>query len=129
MAKRRSNQERSARQSPGEFERTLADAEADALRPASLDDDPAFGGDEPLEDGEVSPQVPAAPGEPARCACGSEEFVLEAYLSVIRGKPQPEPLEVEALTCPQCGREYEAVWLESGLVARGDLLGQIDLDD
>jgi hypothetical protein len=129
MAKRRSNQDRSARQSPGEFERTLADAEADAVRPGPLDDDPRFGGDEPAEPGKDPAAGPAAPGEAARCACGSEEFVLEAYLSVIRGRPQPEPLELEALTCPQCGREYEAVWLEGGTVARGDLLGQIDLDD
>jgi hypothetical protein len=129
-------------------ERTLADAERDAAeRSVALErvDPDAWAADDtaheiprlglPLED--HSPTVHGDPDRTdetgaapdARCACGGEEFVLEAYLAVIRGRPQPEPLEVESLTCPQCGREYEAVWLEGGRVARGALTGQTDLEE
>src|SRR5438105_274223 len=53
----------------------------------------------------------------ARCACGSRSFVLEAYLEVVDGKIAVEPVEVETLTCPDCGREYEPVLLGDGRIA------------
>ncbi len=87
-------------------ERTLADAEEDAL----------------LEDGEQ------ATGGQAVCACGSEEFLLEAYMAVVAGAIQPKPVEVEQLTCPQCGREYEAIEGEGGRILRGEFLGYADLE-
>jgi hypothetical protein len=64
-----------------------------------------------------------------RCACGSERFVLEAYLEVEGGMVSPEPVEVEALTCPECGREYEPVLLGSGRVVRGEFRGFFDEND
>jgi hypothetical protein len=63
-----------------------------------------------------------------RCICGSDEFLLEAYLQVVDGKPVPQPVEVETLTCPQCGREFEAIATEDGRILRGDFLGQVELD-
>ena len=62
-------------------------------------------------------------GGAARCACGSSSFVLEAYLEVTDGRIGSEAVEAEALTCPECGREYEPVLLGAGKVARGDFLG------
>jgi len=85
-------------------ERTLADAEQDALEEQS------------------------APAGGTRCACGSERFVLEAYLEVNAGVPSPEPIEVEALTCPECGREYEPIFA-NGRVLRGEFRGFFDDDD
>jgi hypothetical protein len=58
-----------------------------------------------------------------RCICGSDHFVLEAFLEVEGGMLSMEPAEVEALTCPECGREYEAVLLGAGRVARGEFRG------
>jgi hypothetical protein len=63
------------------------------------------------------------------CACGHRELLLQAYLRVVDGKPDPEPLEVETLTCPECGREFEAIQLEGGRVVCGDFLGYADLDE
>ncbi len=91
-----------------ESERTLAAAEAD-VAPES----------EALDTGS---------GE-AACICGNRELLLEAYLRVIDGRVDPEPLEVETLTCPECGREFEAIQIEGGRIARGELVGQTDLDD
>jgi len=88
-----------------ESERTLADVEAEQAERPLLDD----GG--------------------LRCACGSEEFLLEAYLHVVGGVPRPEPVEVETLTCPACSREYEAIQGEGGRILRGDFLGWADLDE
>jgi len=64
-----------------------------------------------------------------RCACGSQHFVLEAYLEVDLGRIAPEPIEVEALTCPECGREYEPVLTADGGVTRGDFRGYFEEDD
>jgi hypothetical protein len=64
-----------------------------------------------------------------RCACGSQHFVLEAYLEVDAGRITPEPIEVEALTCPECGREYEPVLTTDGGVTRGDFRGYFEEDD
>jgi len=89
-----------------DFERTLAAAEADAA-----------------SDTATGLQSSAAL---TRCACGSEEFILEAYLHVIDGRPKPEPVEVEALTCPKCGREYEGILGEGGRILRGDFLGFLE---
>lgn len=86
-------------------ERTLADAEAAA------EQDAGFG------------------NATDRCICGSTEYLLEAYLHVVDGKIDPKPVEVETLTCPECGREYEALLAENGGILRGDYVGQTDLDD
>jgi hypothetical protein len=90
-----------------ESERTLAAAEADVPEPEAT---PTSGGD-------------------AACLCGNRELLLEAYLRVIDGRVDPEPLEVETLTCPECGREFEAIQVEGGRIARGELVGQTDLDE
>lgn len=85
-----------------DFTRTLADAEADEAY-QDVDD--------------------------TACPCGSTEFLLEAYLHVSNGVAKPEPLEVEALTCPSCGREFDAVALGEGRFARGDFRGWTDVSD
>src|SRR5579862_1644082 len=61
-------------------------------------------------------------GDETHCVCGSERFVLEAYLEVVGGMPEPEPVEVEALTCPECGREYEPILTGNGRVMRGQFI-------
>jgi len=96
-----------------ELERTLAAAE----------EDEAFTPEEPG----AGAQGAAATDE--RCTCGSSEFLLEAYLQVVDGRPRSELVEVETLTCPQCGKEYEAVQMEDGRVLRGEFLGHVDLDE
>jgi hypothetical protein len=63
------------------------------------------------------------------CPCGSNEFVLEAFLHVVGGKVKPEPIDVETLTCPHCGREFEAVEGEGGLMLRGEFRGYVDVED
>ncbi len=88
----------------GDGERTLADAEQDALEERS------------------------APAGGTRCACGSERFVLEAYLEVDAGVPGPEPIEMAALTCPECGREYEPI-LAGGRILRGEFRGFFEEDE
>lgn len=70
----------------------------------------------------------APPLGDTRCACGSGQFLLEAFMSVKDGVIAALPVEVESLTCPQCGREYEAVPGEGGRILRGDYLGQVDAD-
>jgi hypothetical protein len=90
-----------------ESERTLAAAEADVPEPEAAE----------------------MPSGDAACLCGNRELLLEAYLRVIDGKVDPEPLEVETLTCPECGREFEAIQVEGGRIARGELVGQTDVDD
>jgi len=65
----------------------------------------------------------------SRCICGSQRFVLEAYLEVEGGMPNPEPIEVEALTCPECGREYEPILTGNGRVLRGEFRGYFDDDE
>ena len=85
-------------------ERTMADAEQDAREEAS------------------------APAGGTRCACGSERFVLEAYLEVEAGVPNATPIEVEALTCPECGREYEPI-LAGARVLRGEFRGFFEDED
>jgi hypothetical protein len=150
MTKRKHRQESGHRDTTDwSSERTLADAEKDALEQSTalerVDPDewaadetshaiPKLQSGLPLEDHAPTMQgdlgrtdESGAPPQPVRCACGADEFMLEAYMAVIAGKLQPVPLEVETLTCPQCGREYEAIWLESGTVARGDYLGRADL--
>ncbi len=71
----------------------------------------------------------AREGQGSRCACGSTRFVLEAYLEVEDGRVTPDPVEVEALTCPECGREYEAILLGEGRVSRGGFLGYFEEDE
>ncbi len=71
----------------------------------------------------------AREGQSERCACGSTRFVLEAYLEVDGGRLLAEPVEVEALTCPECGREYEAILLGGGKVQRGEFVGYFEEDE
>lgn len=85
-----------------EHERTLADAEED--RESDLAGDQS-------------------------CLCGSTRFLLEGYFGVEDGRIRAEPLELGSLTCPECGREFEAVQADDGRVLRGDLQGQVLLDD
>ena len=93
-----------------EFERTLADVEADAAL--------------------SKPLVEAQPADAdALCPCGNETFVLEAYMEVTRGKLLPTPVETQSLTCPECAREFEAIVTADGRVLRGDFLGYADLGD
>ena len=63
------------------------------------------------------------------CPCGSKDFLLEAFLHVVDGHAKPDPVEVDALTCPKCGREFDAVQLEGGRSARGDFRGWTDVDE
>jgi hypothetical protein len=65
---------------------------------------------------------------PSRCACGSDTLVLQAFLQVVDGVPDPRPVEVESLTCPDCGREFEAILTDDGRVLRGDFLGFFEED-
>ena len=144
MAKGKRDSGRGARdRTDWSAERTLADVEAEARdrSQAGASGAPDEWNEEatvemaaldsalPFADAQATrPGLKLPTGSTARCACGGEEFVLEAYFAVVRGQPQPVPLELEALTCPQCGREYEAIWLDGGLVARGDYRGKTDLD-
>lgn len=64
-----------------------------------------------------------------RCACGSNEFLLEAYLHVVGGRARPEIVEVETLTCPACSREYEAIQGEDGRILKGDFVGHAQEED
>ena len=85
-----------------EGERTLADAEQDE-REGGVD-------------------------APTRCACGSTRFVLEAFLEIDEGVMNPEPVESESLTCPECGREYEPIFA-GGRVLRGEFRGFFEDDE
>jgi hypothetical protein len=80
-----------------------------------------FEGERTLADAEQDERE-AGQGSGTRCACGSERFVLEAYLEVEAGTLHSEPIEVEALTCPSCGREYEPIFA-GGRVLRGEFRG------
>jgi len=93
-----------------EFERTLADAEADEASRRQRAVGPSERADE-------------------CCICGHREFVLEAFMHVVDGRLRPDPVEVESLTCPECGREYEAVPAGEGRVLRGDFRGWADVGD
>ena len=106
MGRRHSNrpQPGAQPQEPWEVERTLAAAEEDER------------------------EAPNAEGITS-CTCGSNELLLEAYLQVVDGRALPVPVELETLTCPQCGREYEAIQAEDGRILRGGLLGTVELDD
>jgi hypothetical protein len=100
----RHNRDRPRSHEPFEVERTLAAAEQD----------------------EAEQQQAGAAG--ARCSCGSRELLLQAYLRVVDGVPEPEPVEVETLTCPECSREYEAIQGEGGRILRGDFIGMLEDD-
>lgn len=86
-----------------ESERTMAAAEQDAREQAG----------------------PANPGA-VRCACGSDSMLLQAFVQIVEGRPQPGFVETETLTCPECSREYEPVQTDDGRVLRGDFLGYFD---
>jgi hypothetical protein len=68
-------------------------------------------------------------GSSTKCACGSEEFLLQAYVHVVDGRARPGFVDVETLTCPQCGREFTAVEGEGDRILRGDFVGYADLGD
>ena len=63
-------------------------------------------------------------GDETTCPCGHREFLLEGFWAVVDGLIQTVPVEVDALTCPECGREFEAVSLEDGRVVRGEFRGR-----
>lgn len=74
--------------------------------------------------------APTQPGDAAvTCICGGRQFLLEAFLHVVDGRARPDPVEVEALTCPACGREYDAIQAEGGRILRGDFRGYTDVED
>ena len=50
-------------------------------------------------------------------------------MEVDGGRILSEPVEVEALTCPECGREYEPILLGDGKVQRGEFLGYFEEDE
>ncbi len=83
-------------------------------------------GERTLADVEEDNRTRGTFGETA-CVCGSTTLVLQAFSEVVDGRLSERPLEMETLTCPECGREYEPVELEDGRVVRGDYLGQVDL--
>lgn len=85
-----------------------------------------FEGERTLADAEQDERE-SSQGSSTRCVCGSERFVLEAFLEVEGGTPNPEPIEVEALTCPECGREFEPVFA-NGRVLRGEFRGFFEDD-
>jgi hypothetical protein len=80
------------------------------------------------EDDEASREQAGERGDTS-CTCGSNEFLLEAYLHVVDGVPQSDLVEVETLSCPRCGREYEAVQAEDGRILRGEFVGEVELED
>jgi hypothetical protein len=86
-----------------------------------------FEGERTLADAEQDERE-ASQGSSTRCACGSERFVLEAYLEVEGGALNPQPIEAEALTCPECGREYEPIFA-GGRVLRGEFRGFFEDDE
>lgn len=61
-----------------------------------------------------------------RCACGSASMLLQAFVQIVDGRPQPGFVEAETLTCPECSREYEPIQTDDGRVLRGDFLGYFD---
>ena len=91
--------------SGGEGERTMAEAE------------------------QAAREEKAGAGTAVACVCGSQRFVVEAYLEVDGGAPNPEPIEVEALTCPECGREYDAIVTDDGRILRGEFRGYFEDDE
>ena len=103
MGRRNDRSQRPGAPQPSfEHERTLAAAEQDEAAPAHGD---------------------------TGCTCGSNEFLLEAYLHVVDGVPQQELVDVETLSCPHCGREYEAIQAEDGRILRGEFVGEVELED
>ena len=66
---------------------------------------------------------------PSRCACGSDSMLLQAFVQVVDGRPQPGFVETETLTCPECNREYEPIQTDDGRILRGDFLGMFDESD
>lgn len=99
----RRNDRGSPRSTPSGFEgeRTLAGAEEDRETTSGTDD--------------------------ARCPCGCAQFLLEGFFAVEEGRLSADPVELGSLTCPECGREFEAVQAEDGRVLRGELLGYVEV--
>jgi hypothetical protein len=114
MARRRGQGSRSP-ETDWSTERTLAASEEEEEQQRRLGLGEEAGG--PAADADV------------RCACGSDEFLLEAYLHVVGGRPRPDFVEVETLTCPACSREYEAIVGEGGRILRGDFVGYAEEDE
>lgn len=83
-----------------------------------------------MADAEQDAQEEAThPPSVSRCSCGSQRFVLEAYLEIDSGVVNREPVEMEALTCPECGREYEPILAEDGRILRGEFRGYFEEAD
>jgi hypothetical protein len=70
----------------------------------------------------------SAEGETA-CTCGNRDLLLQGYFAVREGVLAREPLEVEGLTCPECGRAFEAVVLADGRISRGEFVGWAEVED
>ncbi len=68
-------------------------------------------------------------GTDTTCGCGASDFLLEAFLHVANGAIDPVPVEVGSLSCPDCGREYEAIRREDGRIVKGDFLGFVEPAD
>jgi hypothetical protein len=98
-----------------ESERTMAAAEEDAREQASRELPGAGEGE----------GVGAQQGN-SRCACGSDSLLLQAFVQIVDGRPQPGFVEAETLTCPECSREYEPIQTDDGRVLRGDFLGYFE---
>ncbi len=103
MGRRHENRKAPPSEQSFESERTLADAEEDRESAGRADDQ--------------------------RCPCGSTRFLLEGFFGVEDGRISAAPLELGSLTCPECGREFDAVQAEDGRVLRGELQGRVSLDD
>ena len=88
----------------------------------------SFESERTLADAEEDQSLAADEGD-ARCPCGSSRFLLEGFFGVEGGRISAEPLELGSLTCPECGREFEAVQAAGGRVLRGQLLGYVAVDD
>ena len=74
-------------------------------------------------------EADSSSGGTTTCTCGAETLVLQAFFEVTNGKLAERAVEMETLTCPECGREYEPVELADGRIVRGEYLGQVDLSD
>jgi hypothetical protein len=92
--------------------------------PAALE----FDSERTLADAEEDRESVDSAGD-EQCPCGSTRFLLEGYFGVEAGRVSAKALELGSLTCPECGREFEAIEAEDGRVLRGELQGRVDLDE
>ncbi len=98
-------------------------------QPGQHSDTTDWASERTLADAEQEQAPEFAEAAEDRCVCGSTDFLLEAYLHVAKGAVDPTPVEVGRLSCPDCGREFEAVQAEGGRVLRGEFLGYIESEE